>query len=176
MKAALEYMRRGELVPDSTVWEMVRERSHCILNCGGFILDGFPRTLGQAQSLKELMEKEKLALSAVVNYELPVEEIVQRLSGRRTCEQCKAVFHVTERPPQVEAVCDHCEGRLFQREDDRPEAIAVRLEAYERSTAPLIQFYRELGLLLPIAAKGSPEQILARTMQRMEEHPLVAKP
>jgi adenylate kinase len=105
MKAALEYMRRGELVPDSTVWEMVRERSHCILNCGGFILDGFPRTLGQAQSLKELMEKEKLALSAVVNYELPVDEIVQRLSGRRTCEQCKAVFHVTERPPPKVEAC-----------------------------------------------------------------------
>jgi adenylate kinase len=167
MKAALEYMRRGELVPDSTVWEMVRERSSCILNCGGFILDGFPRTLGQAESLKELMEKEKLALSAVVNYELPVDEIVQRLSGRRTCEQCKSVFHVTERPPQVEGVCDHCEGRLFQREDDRPEAITVRLETYERSTAPLIQFYENLGVLLPIAAKGSPEKILARTMQKI---------
>jgi adenylate kinase len=86
MKAALEYMRRGELVPDSTVWEMVRERSHCLLNCGGFILDGFPRTLGQAVSLKDLMEKEKLSVSAVVNYELPVDEIVRRLSGRRTCE------------------------------------------------------------------------------------------
>src|ERR1700693_1921471 len=80
MKAATQYMRRGELVPDSTVWELVRERSYCILNCGGFILDGFPRTLGQAQSLKELMEKESLSLSAVVNYELPVDEIVGRLS------------------------------------------------------------------------------------------------
>ena len=103
MKAALDYMRRGELVPDSTVWEMVRERSDCLLHCGGFILDGFPRTLGQAESLKELMEKEKISLSAVVNYELPVNEIVQRLSGRRTCEKCKSVFHVTERPPKVEA-------------------------------------------------------------------------
>jgi adenylate kinase len=169
MKAALEYMRRGELVPDSTVWEMVRERSHCILNCGGFILDGFPRTLGQAESLRELMEKERLSLSAVVNYELPVHEIVQRLSGRRTCEKCKSVFNVKERPPKIEAVCDHCGGLLIQREDDRPEAITVRLEAYERSTAPLIQFYNNLGLLMPVVAKGSPDEILARTMDRMDK-------
>ncbi len=169
MKEALNYMRRGELVPDSTVWEMVRERSNCILNCGGFILDGFPRTLGQAVALKDLMEKENISLSAVVNYELPLDEIVQRLSGRRTCEKCKAVFNVKERPPKVKDVCDHCGGRLFQREDDRPESIAVRLEAYERSTAPLIQFYKNLGLLMPIVAKGSPDEILARTMDKMEK-------
>jgi adenylate kinase len=168
MKAALEFMRRGELVSDSTVWEMVRERSGCLLHCGGFILDGFPRTLGQAESLKELMETEKLALSAVVDYELPVDEIVRRLSGRRTCEKCKSVFHVTERPPKVESICDRCSGRLFQREDDRPESIAVRLDAYQRSTAPLIQFYKDLGLLVPIVAKGSPDQILARTMDQLE--------
>jgi len=167
MRAALEYMRRGELVPDSTVWEMVRERSNCILKCGGFILDGFPRTLGQAESLKELMEKERLSLNAVVNYELPVDEIVQRLSGRRTCEKCKSVFHVTEKPSKGKGVCDRCGGRLFQREDDRPEAITVRLDAYERSTAPLIEFYKNLGLLLPIVAKGSPGEILVRTMDKL---------
>jgi adenylate kinase len=169
MKEALEYMRRGELVPDSTVWEMVRERSACILDCGGFILDGFPRTLGQAESLKELMEKEKISLSAVINYELPLDEIVQRLSGRRTCEKCKSIFHVKERPPKVKAVCDRCGGRLYQREDDRPKAITVRLEAYERSTAPLIQFYKNLGLLMPIVAKGSPDEILARTMDKLDK-------
>jgi adenylate kinase len=171
MKAALEYMRRGDLVPDSTVWEMICERGDCILHCGGFILDGFPRTLGQADSLKQLMEKEKLSLSAVLNYELPVKEIVQRLSGRRTCEQCKAVFHVTERPPKVESVCDRCSGRLYQREDDRPESITVRLDTYERSTAPLIQFYKDLGLLVSIVAKGSPDEIVARTMNRLNDRP-----
>ena len=174
MKAAMEYMRRGDLVPDSTVWEMVRERSHCIVDCGGFILDGFPRTIGQAESLRELMENAKLSLSAVINYELPLDEIVQRLSGRRTCEKCKSVFHVTERPPKVEAVCDRCGGRLFQREDDRPESVTVRLEAYERSTSPLIQFYKNLGLLMPIVAKGSPEEILARTMDQLDK--LEARP
>ncbi|MFZ0770423.1 MAG: nucleoside monophosphate kinase [Candidatus Sulfotelmatobacter sp.] len=167
MRAALDYMRRGELVPDSTVWEMVRERSECILHCGGFILDGFPRTLAQAESLKELMEQEKLSLSAVLNYELPVGEIVQRLSGRRTCDQCKSVFHVTERPPKLDGVCDRCGGRLYQREDDRPESITVRLDAYQRSTAPLIQFYQNLGLLLPIIAQGSPDEIFARTLNQL---------
>ncbi|MGA7400596.1 MAG: nucleoside monophosphate kinase [Candidatus Sulfotelmatobacter sp.] len=169
MKTALEYMRRGDLVPDSTVWEMVRERGDCILHCGGFILDGFPRTLGQAESLKQLMEQEKLSLSAVLNYELPVNEIVERLSGRRTCEQCKSVFHATERPPKVANVCDRCGSRLFQREDDRPESITVRLEAYERSTAPLIQFYKDLGLLVSIVAKGSPDEIAAHTMSQLND-------
>lgn len=167
MRAAFEYMRRGELVPDATVWEMVRERSTCIVGCGGFILDGFPRTIAQAESLKGLMEQKKIPLSGVVNYELPVNEIVSRLSGRRTCEKCKSVFHVTERPPQAEGFCDRCGGRLFQREDDRPEAISVRLKAYERSTAPLIRFYNDLGVLLPISAKGSPDEIFHRTMESL---------
>jgi len=169
MKAALDFMRHGELVPDSTVWELVRERSHCLLNCGGFILDGFPRTLAQAESLKQLLEKEKLTLTAVVNYELPTTEIVQRLSGRRTCDQCKAVFHVTERPSKGKSICDRCGGRLYQREDDRPESIKVRLEAYELSTAPLIAFYKDLSLLVSISAKGSPDDILARTMDKLNQ-------
>ncbi len=167
MKAAMDHMRRGELVPDSTVWEMVRERTACIRCSGGFVLDGFPRTLGQAESLKQLMEGEKIPLTAVVNYELPLEEIVARLSGRRTCEKCKAVFHITGQPPKLEGVCDRCSGKLFQREDDRPESITVRMAAYERSTAPLIEFYKSLGTLLSIAATGSPDEICARTISAL---------
>ena len=164
MRAAMEQMRRGELVPDATVWEMVRERVACLRCSGGFVLDGFPRTLGQAESLKGLMESEEIPLTAVVNYELPLAEIVARLSGRRTCEKCKAVFHVTGQPPKVEGTCDRCGGKLFQREDDRPESITVRMEAYTRSTAPLIDFYQGFGLLLPVAATGSPEEICDRTI------------
>jgi adenylate kinase len=164
MRAALEYMRRGDLVPDSTVWDMVRERSGCLHCGGGFILDGFPRTLGQAESLGQLMQNEGLSLTAVINYELPVSEIVARLSGRRTCEKCKAVFHVTERPSKVEGQCDRCEGKLFQRDDDRPESAKIRLEAYDRSTTPLIEFYKKLDLLTPVAATGSPEEICEKTL------------
>jgi adenylate kinase len=168
MTAALGYMRRGDLVPDSTVWEMVRERVGCLRCFGGFLLDGFPRTLSQAEFLIELMRQEKLSLNAVVNYELPLPEIVLRLSGRRTCEKCKSVFHVTEQPSKIAGLCDHCAGRLYQREDDLPESITVRMEAYERSTAPLVHFYRLLGLLLPISAVGSPEDICNRTVAALE--------
>lgn len=164
MKEALRYMRSGALVPDSTVWEMVRERAGCLRCGGGFILDGFPRTLGQAESLKELLDSERLGLTAVVNYELPVHEIVARLGGRRTCESCKAVFHVADRPPKVEGRCDRCQGKLVQREDDRPESIKVRLEAYDRSTAPLIEFYKKAGLLLRVAASGTPDEIFEITL------------
>jgi adenylate kinase len=171
MQAATEYMRRGALVPDATVWEMVRERSGCLCCGGGFILDGFPRTLAQAESLKAYMESEKLSLSAVVNYELPLAEVVTRLSGRRTCEKCKAVFHVTQQPPKQQEVCDYCAGRLFQREDDRPESITVRLEAYQRSTAPLIQFYKDAGLLVSVVAAGSPDEICDHTIAALQALP-----
>ena len=151
-------------MPDATVLEMVRERKVCLHCRGGFILDGFPRTVGQAESLKKLMHDEGLFLTAVINYDLPAQEIVQRLGGRRTCSQCKAVYNVSERPPKVADRCDVCHGSLFQREDDRPEAIRVRLDTYQRSTAPLIDFYRELGFLVQVSAIGSPEEIYSRTL------------
>ena len=168
MKDALAYMRRGDLVPDSTVWAMVRERKGCLHCRGGFILDGFPRTLGQAESLQQLMVREGLVLTAVVSYELPAAEIVARLGGRRTCEECKAVYHMSERPPKIAGRCDRCEGRLLQREDDRPESVKVRLETYERSTAPLISFYEKMGLLARVAATGSPDEIYDRTVSELE--------
>lgn len=170
MREALGYMRRGDLVPGTTVWEMVRERSECLRCGGGFILDGFPRTLGQAESLQDLMDREGLALSTVVSYELPFHEIVARLGGRRTCEKCKAVYHVTERPSTVAGSCNRCDGNLFQREDDRPEPIKVRLEAYDRSTAPLIEFYKSLGLLVQVAVVGAPDEIFERTINELEVH------
>ena len=168
MSAALDFMRRGALVPDATVWEMVRERSGCLRCQGGFLLDGFPRTLAQAQALKQALAKDGLSLSAVVDYELPLAEIVSRLSGRRTCEKCKAVFHVTQQPPKAESICDHCGGRLHHREDDRPESITTRMQVYQRSTAPLIAYYRQQGLLVPVAAAGSPEEICARTLTALQ--------
>ncbi len=168
MKAALDCIRRGVLVPDSTVWEMVRERSACLRCRGGFILDGFPRTRLQAELLNQLMADEGIPLDAVVNYEMPIAEIVERLSGRRTCKACKAVYHVTRQPSTADGVCDRCGGNLFQREDDRPEAVTVRMETYQRSTEPLIAFYRNFGVLLPVAAAGSPEEICDRTLKALQ--------
>ena len=157
LKAALVYMRKGELVPDETVLALVKERVACLRCDGGFLLDGFPRTVAQAETL-----------DAVLSYDLPLEQVVARLSGRRTCPNCKAVFHIEARPPKVPGVCDHCGGKLYQREDDRPESIRVRMEAYERSTAPLADFYRRRHLLVSVPAEGSPEAIYERTMQALQ--------
>jgi adenylate kinase len=168
LTAALDYMRRGDLVPDETVLALVTERVGCLRCEGGFLLDGFPRTVAQAAALDKLLAGEALKLDAVLSYDLPLEQVVARLSGRRTCPSCKAVFHVEARPPKVPGVCDHCRGKLYQREDDRPESIRVRMEAYERSTAPLADYYRRQNLLVSIAAEGSPEEIFQRTLQALK--------
>jgi adenylate kinase len=165
---ALDYMKRGELVPDQTVLDMVSERLRCLHCCGGFLLDGFPRTVAQAEALEKLLLHEEVTMTAVLNYELPLEEIVARISGRRTCSNCKAVYHVTSRPPKVADVCDSCGGKLFLREDDRPESVRVRMAAYAKSTRPLIKFYQERGLLVPIIAGGTPEETFQRTMIALE--------
>jgi adenylate kinase len=168
LTAALEYMGRGELVPDQTVLDLVAERVRCLCCEGGFLLDGFPRTVGQAEALETLLQEYHLQLDAVISYELPLEQIVSRLSGRRTCAGCEAVFHTETLPPKVPGVCDHCGGKLYQREDDRPESVRVRMAAYETSTAPLAQFYRARGLLVPVSADGGPEEILKRTLKRLK--------
>jgi adenylate kinase len=167
MTEALDYMRRGDLVPDATVLALVAERARCLRCGGGFLLDGFPRTVAQAEALEKLLHQHHVELDAVLSYDLPIEQVVARLSGRRTCPGCKAVFHVTARPPKVQGVCDHCGGSLYQREDDRAESVRVRMEAYERSTAPLADFYRHRGLLVSVAADGKPEEILARSLQAL---------
>jgi len=164
MAAALEFMRRGELVPDETVLNIVRERAKCLRCYGGFLLDGFPRTVPQAEALDDLLQDLRVQLDAVVSYELPIETIVARLGGRRTCAKCKAVFHVESLAPRREGVCDRCGGALVLREDDRPEAVRVRMNAYEQSTAPLKEYYQRQDLLVCIPAEGSPEEIQCRTM------------
>jgi adenylate kinase len=171
LQGALEAMRRGELVSDALVVSLVRERARCLRCRGGFLLDGFPRTVAQAEALDVLMAEQGVALDAVLNYELPLEEVVARLSGRRTCSGCKAVFHVTARPPRAEGVCDQCAGGLVQREDDRPESIRVRMRAYGESTRPLAEYYRRAGKLLTIEASGTPAEILGRSLAALKGRP-----
>jgi adenylate kinase len=168
LRAALEAMRRGELVSDGLVVSMVSERSGCLSCGGGFLLDGFPRTVAQAEALDELLDQQGVQLDAVVSYELPLAQIVERLSGRRTCSKCKAVYHVAARPPHKEGVCDICSGVLAQRDDDRPESVRVRMQAYEESTRPLADYYRRTGRLIPIRAEGSPESILEQTLAALQ--------
>ena len=166
-RAALDFMRRGALVPDDTVLEIVTERIRCLRCSGGFLLDGFPRTVAQAEALEKLLQQENVALDAVINYELPIGKIIARLSGRRTCAHCQAVFHITTHPAQRPGVCDHCGAKLIQREDDRPESVWVRMTAYEQSTRPLIDFYAARKLLRAVDATGQPPDIFHRTCQAL---------
>ncbi len=167
LTAAIGHMQRGQLVPDDTVVDLVAERVACLRCEGGFLLDGFPRTVAQAEALAELLKRNNLKLDAVLSYELPIQKVVARIAGRRTCPSCKAVFHVEARPPKLPGICDHCGATLYQREDDRPEAIRVRMEAYQTSTAPLAAYYRKKGLLVPVLAEGAPEEIFERTLKAL---------
>ncbi len=167
MRTALTAMSRGELVQDETVLAMVRERSRCLRCRGGFLLDGFPRTVVQAEALENLLKWERRALTAVLNYDLPTDVIVSRLSGRRTCPGCKAVYHETTRPPKAPGVCDSCGGKLYQREDDRAESVRVRMMTYQKSTKPLIDFYDRRGLLVTVPATGTPDEICQHTLSAL---------
>ncbi len=163
IKIALACMARGELVSDDTVLAMVRERIRCLHCSGGFLLDGFPRTVAQAEALEKLLHDENLPLTAVIDYELPMDKIIGRLAGRRVCASCKAVFHIEPNQPEFEK-CSHCGGKVYQREDDRPEAIRVRMEAYHASTQPVLDFYRKRDLLLSVSADGIPSHVLKLTV------------
>ena len=167
MNEALRAMRGGKLVPDQTVLALIRERKSC-LNCGGgFILDGFPRTVAQSQSLDELLREFDIRLDAVIDFRCSAQELISRLSGRRVCPDCKAVFHITQRPPRTQGVCDSCGGALRQREDDLPDAIRVRLDAYTEQTTPLTHYYGQRGLLTPVDASGSPDEVLKQTIDAL---------
>jgi adenylate kinase len=128
------------------------------------LLDGFPRTLAQAEALDVLLAEQGLSLDAILDYDLPREEIVARLSGRRTCPRCKAVYHMSTRPPVAAGVCDQCGGGLVQREDDRPDSVRVRMQTYQASTRPLTDYYGRTGKLVTIQASGTPAEILERTL------------
>jgi adenylate kinase len=158
----MEAMHRGALVSDTTVVDIVAERHKCLHCAGGFVLDGFPRTVAQAEALEKMLDKEGVGLDAVFDYQLPLEVIVARLGGRRVCPACKEIYHVTGRPPRVDGICDKCGGKLQLRDDDRPEAIQTRMRVYEETMAPLVDYYAARGLLVIVPAEGTPGQVYNR--------------
>ena len=163
------YMDQGKLVPDEVVVGIVRERlkeSDCK---GGFILDGFPRTVPQAEALDSTLAGMQRAIDHVVSVEVPNEELIKRLTGRRTCRNCGAMYHIIFDPPAKEGVCDRCGGELYQRDDDQEETIKARLQVYEEQTAPLIAYYRGKGLLRAIDGVGAIEEIFQNIVQAIEE-------
>lgn len=153
------YLNRGELVPDEVIVRLVGERLKQTDCAKGFVLDGFPRTLPQAQSLESILKEMALPLDGVLSIQVPHDVIVERLAGRRNCQKCGALYHVNFDPPRNGETCDRCDGRLQQRDDDREETITTRLRVYESQTAPLANYYRERGNLREINGVGKVEDI-----------------
>lgn len=159
---AKTFMDAGKLVPDEVVIGLIEERikeADCV---NGFMLDGFPRTVAQADALNGVMAKSSLKLDHVISIDVANEELVVRLTGRRTCRACGAGFHISFDPPKKEGVCDKCGGELYQRDDDSEATIRNRLKVYSDQTEPLIAYYKKAGLLRPIDGTGSIDDIFGR--------------
>lgn len=169
MATALAAMKRGELVSDATVVELVRERIQCLACQYGFLLDGFPRTLEQAQALDGILALAGRKLDAAINYFASEALIIERLSGRRVCRQCRTGYHVQNRPPRVAGRCDVCGGELIQRDDDKAEAIRTRLHAYAVTCDPVLEHYRQQGLLREIDASGDPDAVFIHTREVIQK-------
>jgi len=164
-RKAREFMERGDLVPDEVTVAMVRDRLAEDDAQEGFLLDGFPRNVPQAETLKKLLLQEWDArLSVVLELVVDEDEVVRRLSGRRTCRRCERVWHVLYDPPARTGICDDCGGELFQRDDDSEETIGHRIEVYAEQTFPLLAFYADENILIGIDATGPVEEVTSRAM------------
>jgi adenylate kinase len=158
---AKRYMDRGALVPDEVVIGLVDERLSQGDAANGWVLDGFPRTVAQAEALDRLLRQRAHEVERVIFFHVSPAELLRRLTGRRVCRDCGAVFHLVSRPPATPGRCDRCGGELYQREDDAEAAVARRLEVYATQTAPLLDYYRSRNLLTEVPGEGGVEQVTA---------------
>ncbi|CAL9454794.1 Adenylate kinase [Nocardiopsis dassonvillei] len=168
-KKAKEYMDRGDLVPDEVTNAMVKDRLAQEDAAGGFLLDGFPRNVPQAETLKGMLRDLDTRLDVVLELRVDEDEVVRRLSGRRSCPQCGRVYHVEYDPPKAGGRCDEDGAELYQREDDREETIRHRLKVYREQTAPLVEYYEKEGLLATIAATGPVAEVTGRAVAAIED-------
>lgn len=166
--AAKAYMDKGELVPDEVVIGLVRERLQEPDTAAGFILDGFPRTVVQAEALSDVLAELGKNLDAVITIEVDKEALVKRLTARRTCATCGAIFNVLFQPEAASGSCPSCGGQLLQRDDDTVETVTNRLEVYERSTLPLVDYYRNAGLLRSVDGNKTPDEVFAQIQAIVE--------
>lgn len=168
-KLAKSYMDAGNLVPDEVTIGMAKDRMEKPDAEGGFLLDGFPRNVSQAEALDEMLQSESMKLDAVLDLEVPEEEVVKRIAGRRICRKDSShVFHVSYSQPKQEGVCDACGGELYQRDDDSEETVRTRLEVYHTQTEPIIDYYKAQGLVVTISALGKVEEVTARAMEALQ--------
>ncbi|GAA2763584.1 adenylate kinase [Streptomyces paradoxus] len=168
-KLAKSYMDAGNLVPDEVTIAMAKDRMEQPDAENGFLLDGFPRNVSQAEALDELLETENMQLDAVLDLEVPEDEVVKRIAGRRICRNDSShVFHVTYKQPAKDGVCDVCGGELYQRNDDSEETVRTRLEVYHTQTEPIIDYYKAQGLVVTISALGKVEDVTARAMEALK--------
>ncbi|MEU1619166.1 adenylate kinase [Streptomyces sp. NPDC008238] len=169
-RKAQEYMDAGRLVPDEITIGMAKDRMLQPDAGNGFLLDGFPRNVGQAQALDKILAENGIALDAVLDLEVPEEEVVKRIAGRRLCRKDGGhVFHVVYNTPAVEGVCDQCGGELYQRSDDTEEKVRVRLEEYHSKTEPIIDYYKQQGLVRTISALGKVTEVTKRAMDALQD-------
>lgn len=171
-KQAKAFMDKGQLVPDEVVIGIIDQRLRGSDCQAGFILDGFPRTIPQAEALQVILDKIGKSVDHVIDIEVDPEELVRRLTGRRTCKNCGSMFHILFHPPKKEGLCDRCGGSLYQREDDREETIRTRLKEYEKQTTPLLQYYRDKKVLRSIPGMGGQNQIFERIVHVLDGRPL----
>jgi adenylate kinase len=167
-KKAKAFMDQGQLVPDEVVIGIIDGRLRAPDCNPGFILDGFPRTIAQAEALQPILTKMGKSIDHVINIEVDTEELVRRLTGRRTCKNCGAMFHILFHPSKAEEICDRCGGTLYQREDDKEETIRIRLNEYQRQTAPLIEYYQHKNSLRSIQGVGGQEEIFERIVRLLD--------
>jgi adenylate kinase len=167
---AKEYMDRGDLVPDEITVAMVTGRLAEADAKAGFLLDGFPRNVPQAETLKKMLAELDQRLTVILELVVDEEEVVRRLSGRRTCRRCERVWHLLYDPPSQPGTCDDCSGVLFQRDDDKEDVIRHRLEVYVSQTSPLIAFYADEGILVGIDATGPVEEVTARALSALRPY------
>jgi adenylate kinase len=168
-KLAKQYMDAGDLVPDEVTIAMVRDRLGEPDASAGFLLDGFPRNVAQAYELDSILGDLGASLDVVLELEVDNEEVVKRLSGRRTCRKCGHIWHVEYDPTKVEGVCDKCGGELFQRDDDKAETVRHRLDVYAEQTSPLVEFYSGRGQLVVVDALGPVEDVTERAIMALIE-------
>jgi adenylate kinase len=166
---AKRYMDQGTLVPDDLVVKLIEERLADPDAKKGFILDGFPRTLAQAETLREMLERNHQSIDLVLALVVPDREIVKRISGRRTCKNCGAMYHTIFDPPRNVGLCNKCNSELYQRDDDAEDTVKMRLEVYDTQTRPLLSYYQDRGLLKRIEGVGSLDDVHRRIKTAIEE-------